>query len=108
MALHTFGTNATTSLSAIQFNPSNGVLSDSDLAALNALIKPNYNNTSGDFQGPNSGKLGTYINREGQMSIPGRGFLQLQPGDWVCTDATTGFPFVLSSIAVSSGPYTHS
>jgi len=42
------------------------------------------------------------------MSIPGRGFLQLQPGDWVCTDATTGFPFVLSSIAVSSGPYTHS
>lgn len=102
MALKTFGTNATTSLLAVQFG-SNGVLTDSDLAAFNAEIQPNYGSTSN----PNNGKLGTYIGREGQLWVPQRGWIKVFGNDWLVVDATTGFPFLLSSNAVASGPYTH-
>lgn len=104
MALKTFGTNATTSLEAVQFYASQGLMTDSDLALMNAAILPNYGSTID----PNSGKLGTYVSRDGQLYIPRRGWIKLLEGDWVITDATTGFPFVLSKNAVVSGPYSHS
>lgn len=103
MALKTFGTNATTSLSAIQFNPSSGVMTDSDLALFNALIQPNYGGLH-----PNSGKMNTYVDRMGQLWIPRKGWVKVDPGDWLCVDSTTGWPFILSQNAVASGPYTHS
>jgi hypothetical protein len=102
MTLKTLGTNANNSLSAVQFGP-NGVLSDSDLAAFNALVQPDYGGTN-----PNNGKLGTYVSREGQFFIPNRGWVMVFSGDWLCVDSTTGFPFILSKNAVASGPYTHS
>lgn len=103
MALKTFGTNANNSLSAVQFNPSSGVMTDSDLAAFNALVQPNYGGLH-----PNSGKMTTYISRDGQLYIPLRGWIKAFPGDWLCVDSTTGFPFLLSQNAVASGPYAHS
>jgi hypothetical protein len=103
MALKTLGTNANNSLEAVQFNPSADVMTDSDLALFNVAIQPNYGGTD-----PNNGKLGTYISRDGQLWIPQRGWLRLKPGDWLVTDSTTGFPFILSKNAVASGPYTHS
>lgn len=106
MALKTLGTNANNSLSAVQFGP-NGVLSDSDLAAFNAKVQPNYGATT--LQGnPNSGQLGTYVSREGQFYIPRRGWVKVLENDWLCVDSTTGWPFILSAAAVASGPYTHS
>ena len=103
MALKTLGTSATNSLSAIQFNPSSGKMTDSDLALFNALIQPNYGGAH-----PNSGLLGTYVDRGGQFYVPMRGWVKVFPGDWLCVDATTGYPFILSQNAVASGPYSHS
>ena len=109
MALKTLGTNATTSLEAVQFYPflgasaAAGQMSDSDLALWNAAITPNFGGTQS-----NNGKMGTYVSRDGQLWIPERGWLKVKPGDWLCTDATTGFPFLLSKNAVASGPWTHS
>lgn len=106
MAFKTFGSNANNSLRAIQFNPSSGVMSDSDLALLNATILPNYG--AANPNNPNSGDLGTFLSREGQFFIPGRGWVTVWPGDWLVVDLTTGWPFLLSAAAVASGPYTHS
>ena len=102
MALVTFGTNANNSLRAVQFGP-NGVMTDSDLALFNAQVQPNYQGTE-----PNSGKMNTYVSREGQFFIPNRGWVKVFSGDWLVVDTTTGFPFILSKNAVASGPYTHS
>ena len=102
MALLTFGTNANNSLRAVQFGP-NGVMTDADLAAFNALVQPNYGGAN-----PNDGKLGTYVSREGQLFIPNRGWVKVFSGDWLVTDPTTGFPFLISKNAVLSGPYAHS
>jgi len=103
MALKTFGSNATNSLRAVQFHPSADVMTGSDLALFNALIQPNYGGAH-----PNSGKLGTYASRDGQFFVPGRGWVKLFMNDWLVVDTTTGYPFVLSANAVTSGPYTHS
>jgi hypothetical protein len=82
-----------------------GLMTDADLAAFNALVRPNYGDTT--LQGnPNSGKLATYISRDGQLAIPRRGWIKLLPGDVLAVDATTGFPILLSAAAVASGPYT--
>ena len=106
MALKTFGTTATNSLQAVQFGP-RGFMSDSDLALFNALVQPNYGDTGGQGN-PNSGLLETYVTRDGQLYVPRRGWVQVRGNDWLVVDSTTGFPFLLSSAAVSSGPYTHS
>ena len=103
MALKTFGTNATNSLRAVQFYASSDKMTDSDLALFNALVQPNYGGSN-----PNSGKLGTYVSRDGQLYIPRQGWVKVFAGDWLVLDQTTGWPFVLSANAVTSGPYTHS
>lgn len=103
MALKTFGTSAATSLLTVQFNPSAGVMTDSDLALFNAQIQPN-------FGGPNplSGKMGTYVSRDGQFYLPNIGWVRIRAGDWLVVDATTGYPFILPNNTVVSGPYVHS
>jgi hypothetical protein len=108
MALKTLGTSTTSSLSAVQWNPAPAGMSSSDLAAFNALVKANYLAAQEDTGGRNSGYQPPYASREGRIYIPGRGYLQLFPGDWLAVDSTTGWPFVLSQSAVAHGPYTHS
>ena len=104
MALQTLGTNATSSLSALVFGPK-GVMTDSDLAAFNALVLPNYGDTTNQGN-PNSGKLEVYISREGQLYVPRRGWVKVFAGDVLALDSTTGFPILLSAAAVASGPWT--
>lgn len=99
MALKTLGTNATTSLSALQFNHDFAVMSDADLAAFNALVKAD--KTTSD-------KQAVQLSRDGHLYIPGRGQIKVSNGDWVAIDTATGWPIILSAAAIASGPYTHS
>ena len=62
MALKTLGTAGQTTLSAVKFNHDPNVLTDSDQAALNALIKPAVNS-----YGVAEGLLSNYISRAGQL-----------------------------------------
>jgi hypothetical protein len=101
MALRTFGTTAQNSLSAVQFGP-NGLMTDSDLAAFNALIQPNYGGMN-----PNDGRLGTYVSREGQLWVPNKGWIRAGSGDWLVVDPTTGFPFLISKNSVAFGAFVH-
>jgi hypothetical protein len=98
MALRTLGTNATNSLNAIMFNHDPAVLSNSDLAAFNALIKSDRKEDN---------LLGTALSRDGVLNVPGRLWLRVYNGDYVAIDAATGWPFVISAAAIAGGPYTH-
>ena len=103
MATRTLGTNATTSLTAfvVGFND----LIPADLATLNNGIKrdpPGWNlwaipATSGLVSG--TGTVRPSINqayiKQGTLVIPNRGTLVLKNGDFVCFDATTGWPIVI-------------
>jgi hypothetical protein len=99
MAVRTLGTAATNTLSAVLFNPSSGVMSDSDLAAINAAIKSDVGK---------DGYLGPYVSREGQLWIPRRGWVKLLPGDYICVDPNTGWVTLLSATAAASASYVHS
>jgi hypothetical protein len=116
MALRTLGSNATTSLSAfvVGFN-------DTIPADVGTLITQMREDPSG-YRGPEAevaasglvtgqGTVRSRVNQgyvqQGQLIIPGRGQLWLRPGDFICWDATTGWPFVLSGDAAANGPYTH-
>lgn len=116
MALRTIGTNATSSLSGfvVGFN-------DTIPADVATLLTQMRGDPPG-FRGPqaevaNSGLVsgqgavrvrGTWYVQQGNLIIPNRGQLQLRPGDFICWDTTTGWPFVLSGDAAANGPYTHS
>ena len=116
MALRTIGTNATNSLSGsvVGFNDTIAA----DLATLNLGIRgdpPGYNAwdvpaTTGLVTG--LGTIRPRVNqayvKDGWLFIPNRGNLRLKPGDFVCFDATVGWPIVISGDAAASGPYTHS
>jgi hypothetical protein len=104
MALRTLGTAAQTTLSAVQFGQSSGYLSDSDLAAINALIKPQTSVTYGNAIG---GGVYPYLTREGQLWIPGQGFLKVSKGDFVAVDPATGWPIVISAGAAAGASYVH-
>ena len=115
MALRTLGTNANNSLSAFLVGTDD--LTASSLALLN-------NGILGDPPGWGSWPLvtsaglvtGTGTNRprvnapyikQGVLCIPGRGMLQLKPGDFIAFDATCGWPIVVSGDCAANGPYTH-
>jgi hypothetical protein len=116
VALRTLGTNATNSLSAFVVGFNDTI--EADLATLNIGIKrdpPGWNMnvvpaTSGLAAG--LGTVRARINqayvKKGVLYIPNRGQLLLKDGDFVCFDATTGWPIVISGDAAASGPYTHS
>lgn len=42
------------------------------------------------------------ISRTGLLIVPGRGTLQMQPGDVVALDITTGWPILVSAAAISA------
>jgi hypothetical protein len=96
MALLTFGTNATTSLSSLLYtrNPP----SVADVATFNANVKNDQINglpiVPGAF-------------RLGLLTIPNRGVLTILPGDYVAYD-NQGWPILVSANSIANGPWTHS
>ena len=116
MALRTLGSNANNSLSAFVVGFNDTIAAD--LAAINVALRadpPGYNAyqkvaSTGLVTG--AGTVRPRVNqpyvKQGRLIIPNRGELQLIQGDFVCWDATTGWPIVLSGDAAANGPYTHS
>ena len=96
MALRTLGTSATNSLSAQIFTRQ---MAQADIAQLAANIKNDQVNTTPILPGG--------FDHNGVIYIPNRGVLKLLPGDYVAYDST-GWPIVLSALAIASGPWTHS
>lgn len=101
MATLTFGTAATSSLTALQFSPGADML-DADIATICLNIKNDV--LSGHLVIPNS------FSRNGQLFIPNRGVLKLYPGDYVAVDTNSGWPIIVPSsvVAAGSSPWTHS
>lgn len=97
MALITLGTNATTTLQALDWNPQASV---SDIAAIAAGIK-----------GQNAVQAATFGNfsQPGRLHFPGReGFVNLLPGDFVAFDLQ-GWPVLVSGWSIANGGgWTHS
>ena len=98
MALVTLGSNATTTLNALAWNPASPVADIASIAAhiksqdaINALVN------QGMFSQP------------GRLFFPGReGFVNLLPGDYVAYDLV-GWPIVVSAYSIAnSGGWTHS
>lgn len=87
MALSTFGTNATSTLSAMQWTRAPTV---ADVAAIAANIL--------DDDNPAHPAVPGAFTFNGFLFVPNRGILRLQPGDWVAY-GSTGFPIVVSSEA---------
>lgn len=118
MALRTLGSNANNSLSAFLVGKDNfGTTGAANLALLNLGIlgdPPGYNalvNTATTGLVTGTGTVRPRINQpfasNGILIVPNRGWLQCKPGDFVCFDATTGWPILLSGDAAANGPYTH-
>src|ERR1700733_9685941 len=98
MALFTLGTNATTSLSALNFlRQYASAGGNAGIASINTGIK-------NDLVNGNPVWPGAF--RMGLLSIPNRGVLQVLPGDWVGFDST-GWPILVSANAIANGPWTH-
>lgn len=118
MALRTLGSNANNSLSAFVVGFNDTI--DADLAALNIAMRmdaPRYQTqvpvlTTGLIDQTKGGTTRHRVNqsytKDGLLFIPKRGTLRLIAGDFVCWDATTGWPIVISGDAAANGPYTHS
>lgn len=116
MALRTIGTNATNSLSAFVVGFNDTIAAD--LATLNVGIRADppgfaaYQKaaTTGlvTGAGTNRPRVNQAYVKQGILYVPNRGQLKLLAGDFVCFDATTGWPIVISGDAAANGPYTHS
>ncbi len=101
MATTTLGTNATTSLTSLIFKPGYGSgMAAADIATIANLIRDDQGNVRKYVPGA--------FSADGQLVIPNRGILKILPGDYVGVDATTGWPILVSSLAIASGPWTHS
>jgi hypothetical protein len=95
MAIHTLATAAT--LAAVQWTP--GGLSTADMATMaNGILNDAVNFKTGPLP-----IYSTAFTPFGQLYIPNRGFLTLKPGDYVAVDATTGWPILVSNLAVNIG-----
>lgn len=91
MATKTLGTNLTTSLTAVQFSPGSG-LSDADIATIaNGILND---------QNPATPVWAGAFARSGLLYVPNRGVLKALPGDWVAIDATSGWPVLISGVAL--------
>lgn len=100
MSTKTAGTNATTSLTTLQYLPGLGSgMSAADIASMNQLIKQ-----INRVLGP----VGGSFDSSGVLTLPdSRGYVQLFPGDWLCVD-NRGWPFVVPKDSMTSGLWTHS
>lgn len=102
MATKTLGTSATTSLTALPFAFGYGSgMAAADIAAINNAIK--YPTAANPVAGGGS------FSADGLLYLPkSKGFIKLEPGDYIGVDAATGWPIVVSALAIASGPWTHS
>jgi hypothetical protein len=91
------GTAATTTLTALAFNPS---MAPADFAAIDAAIlddlNPAHPNNPGGWA------------RNGQLFVPNRGVLLMLPGDFVAFDTQTGWPILISARAGGQAGWVHS
>lgn len=116
MSLRTLGTSTTTSMNAFVVG-ANDIIPQ-DVTSLNNNIRcdpPGLNawavmgsNGLVTPQGTNRIRLNAAYLRQGLLVIPKRGMLQLLPGDFVCFDATTGWPFIISGDCAANGAIVHS
>jgi hypothetical protein len=97
MATSTLGTNLTSSLTALNWNPMSAV---ADIATIAEAL-----------QGQNA--FGRHVPQffasNGRLQFPGRrGFILLQTGDYIAVDAN-GWPIVVSNQSIASGStsWTH-
>lgn len=99
MATVTLGTNATTSLTALQFLPGlNSGMSAADIATINQLIKP-----ANQIAMPRGGRFDS----SGILHLPGgEGYIQCKPGDYIAVDSR-GWPIVVRADSAANGPWTH-
>jgi hypothetical protein len=104
MATKTLGTNAQTTLTAVQWN---SAMSVSDLAAINALMKfPVY--TAPGFIGAESGFIPTPCISQGVLYLPGgKGQIKLDEGDWIGVDPNTGWPIHLTKDTAGRASWVH-
>ena len=98
MATVTLGTNATNTLTALAWQPTDA---PADFASIRALIKDDLNPAHPIWPGA--------FTTSGLLYVPNRGVLKILPGDYVGVDAY-GFPILVSykSIADGSTSWTHS
>lgn len=95
MALLTFGTNATSTLSALAWNRQS---TPANVALIAANIKDDVNVAHPIWPGA--------FMQNGILYIPNRGRLQVLPGDYVAY-GSTGWPILVSAAAVAAD-WTHS
>lgn len=94
MALSAFGTDANTSLQGLAFSKA---LTPANVALLQLSIKDDLNVAQPIWPGA--------FSLDGLLYVPNRGVLRILDGDVVATDATTGWPILVSARAVASGPW---
>lgn len=98
MATKTAGTTASTSLTALQFFPGYGAsaaMAPADIATVANGIKNDQVNGQPIF--PNA------FSSNGLLYVPNRGVLQMLPGDWVAYDTQSGWPVLISKLAMTVG-----
>lgn len=116
MATNTFGTVASTSLTALQIPwGGSGGLSAADLATVGAFkdqpqLQANSSPLSqASYAGENRAYMG-WARQGNKIFLPNNrtpdGILLL-PGDWVAVDAN-GWPIVVSGFAAAASPWAHS
>ena len=100
MATSTGGTSATNTLTpGLKF--SQGGMSDADIATMQLAFH-------GDSLAAQSFNVaGDHFSRNGQLHVPGRGFLKMLPGDWVFVDPQ-GWPILVSAYSIATGGWVHS
>lgn len=101
MSTLTLGTNATTTLTAIQFLYG---MNNADFATIKAAILNDGSQTGGSANAAPSAKpiYPGAFSSTGRLYIPNRGVLSVLPGDYVAVDAN-GWPILLSANAIAGG-----
>lgn len=99
MAIVTLGTATTTTLSALLWDKG---ASFADVSQVARNIRDDNISTGGGTRPVYPGAF----SRVGTLYIPNRGFLNLEPGDYVAYD-NTGWPILLSNIAAAGANWVH-
>lgn len=97
MALLTGGTDATSTLSALLVSRN---MATADIASFALAIKNDQINGNPIWPGAWA--------QSGLLYVPNRGVLQTLPGDYVMFDPTTGWPILVSALAMAGGDWNHS
>lgn len=98
MSTRTLGTNATTTLTALQWATGGAGILSADLATVAQGIKDDQINTHPIYPGA--------LSKNGHLFIPNRGILKVFVGDFVGIDSQ-GWPILVSANSIAHGPWTH-